>query len=699
MKKLITKKSFLCVLIMTQILMLQAQNTKLPVGAIPGEVDVSPMGAATYTIPIEVVPGTQGMQPNLSIVYNSMSGFGLLGMKWDLAGLSRITRTGKVRYFDYSDQPGGITFSGGPFLLDGKRLILLWDTNDTYATEEENYMRVYSIKQQGSLSHFIAYTDDGSVIEYGKTGNSKQFMADNSGDVLSWYINKITDANGNYMTFTYASNQDGEMLIQTILYTMNDAVKLKNYASVNFGYKDIPSDLGRNTYFIDGRNKNQLKILDYITVYYGKDDVGVIKPNRGDPIRVRKYQFNYMHEYSNELPQRTVHLKEVLLFGGEIDNNNEKLNATTIDWGDQEYKPSFSDDLVNTDTAPLQNGYILPGDFNGDGYTDYVVYAQTNLKDKWTLYTYSPEDNSFRKSKSGSHSKDAVVFKVNLDGTGSVQLSFIESFSTAPNIFFFNNSGRRDSLGSNYKKYFLGDFSGNGKTDIIFMTDSSYCSFISYIDRVKSYKHFPENIKCKARVGDFHGRGTSMLEVILHTGEIGIYGWNGGGFSYSYRMGYPSDYFNARYSGDFNGDGITDLLTFDGNNFFVSFGKGNGTYTNSTPITDGDLNNQSVANHSLGWHVPLSPIMIADLDGDGIDDIIQLIGTSVIILYSKGCLKTGSSYSYRYSKSGGQFVSYSSQPENVTIADIFNDGFLNVVAKDHTSSPKILQLHKNKQYD
>ncbi|MDR1346078.1 MAG: hypothetical protein LBK03_05190, partial [Bacteroidales bacterium] len=78
----------------------KAQNTALPVGSLPGSIDVSATGAATYSIPIEVVPGTAGIQPHLSIVYNSQSGRGLLGMKWTLGGLSAISRAPQTTYYD-----------------------------------------------------------------------------------------------------------------------------------------------------------------------------------------------------------------------------------------------------------------------------------------------------------------------------------------------------------------------------------------------------------------------------------------------------------------------------------------------------------------------------------------------------------------------------------------------------------------------
>ncbi len=73
---------------------------KVAVGAIGGTVDVTALGGASYSIPIQVPEGMGGIEPNLSIVYNSQSGNGLLGWGWTLGGLSAITRVGQTDYHD-----------------------------------------------------------------------------------------------------------------------------------------------------------------------------------------------------------------------------------------------------------------------------------------------------------------------------------------------------------------------------------------------------------------------------------------------------------------------------------------------------------------------------------------------------------------------------------------------------------------------
>jgi len=180
-------------------------------GITQGQLDISPQGAAVYSIPIAVPPGVNGLQPNLSLVYNSQAGNGPLGVGWGLSGLSSISRCPAT--LDQDGFTGGINFNTSDrFCLDGQRLVVVSGSygvdNSKYRTEVDSLSNITAydtITSNSGPEYFIVKTKDGKTLQYGGIGNSGVKQQGGNGSYIAWNLAKITDSSLNTIDFTYSS--------------------------------------------------------------------------------------------------------------------------------------------------------------------------------------------------------------------------------------------------------------------------------------------------------------------------------------------------------------------------------------------------------------------------------------------------------------------------------------------------------------
>ena len=92
--------------------------------ATPGSLQVDPQGSASYTVPIQITPGTAGMVPVIALQYRSGAGNGLVGNSWGIRGLNAITRCG--RSIDRDGISAGVHFDAtDKFCMDGSVLVAI----------------------------------------------------------------------------------------------------------------------------------------------------------------------------------------------------------------------------------------------------------------------------------------------------------------------------------------------------------------------------------------------------------------------------------------------------------------------------------------------------------------------------------------------------------------------------------------------
>ncbi|MBL7069350.1 MAG: hypothetical protein ISS34_05785 [Candidatus Omnitrophica bacterium] len=213
-------------------------------------------GAATMSIPITVPPGRKNMQPNLALSYSSNNSNGICGVGWAIPAnyIQRSTKDG-IPSYDLSD-----TFL---FMSSGSNAELVNIENNEYRAKIESAFMKYVYDG----SSWIVYDKSGTQYRFGYDAASR--LQENNSKVFGWYLDKVIDVYGNYLTYIYDKPDDGQIYLKEIRYTYG--ADLDYDKSIVFNYEDRSDKLYS---YRSGWKISTSKRLDSIKVYL----VGTTEP-------------------------------------------------------------------------------------------------------------------------------------------------------------------------------------------------------------------------------------------------------------------------------------------------------------------------------------------------------------------------------------------------------------------------------------
>ena len=170
-----------------------------------------------------------------------------------------------------------------------------------------------------------------------------------------------------------------------------------------------------------------------------------------------------------------------------------------------------------------------------------------------------------------------------------------------------------------------GDFNGDGKTDLLTLNDITHGVAIWQMDGTQVAANPQGTINAAggwhfAKTGDFNGDGkTDLLMLNDVTHGVAIWQMNGTQVAANPQVGTINAAAGWRFqdTGDFNGDGKTDLLMLNDTTHGVAVWQMNGTQVTANPQV-------GVINAAGGWHYD----SLRDFNGDGKTDLLLENGTT-----------------------------------------------------------------------
>ncbi len=543
-------------------------------------------GALAYNYQIEVPSGINGLEPSISISYNSHSGLSIgdAGAGWNLNTAS-IYRDINYTLNDNSDDFFRISFNG----INAK---LIYDTKeDRYHTEIESYL---FIKKEGD--YWTVKTNDGKLYRLGYNKDSKL----EQGSITSiWNLDLVEDTYGNKIEYNYLKNPNGDvgvLYLDNVRYGVNEIKFIYNYKLINPSILYSQGNEIKKTGLIDEisvKNNNNI-IRKYIFKYSSLNSLSKFflielkeTDKDGNALPSIKFEYDYGEGWSKTSKWETWvgfgdYTRLAELNGDGLTDIMKSVPSCTTQ--------NCHNILLNTGNGwneeksqilyPNGFGYYTRlADINGDGLTDIITKSPEgeadillNTGDGWKWASgYLKDKNDSSKWDKLSISLGEYTYVVDLNGDSLADIIHKNPYDEAEILLNTGNGWKEDSSWKTdikLDKYTsISDVNGDGLVDVI--SKSPY----------------------------------SSSKVLLNTGG----GWR------SVNWDIPIDLGDYTTLVDLNGDGLADIIHKDlYNEANIALNTGSGW--------------KIIKNSGLSMSVPLSQYtQLTDVNGDGLADIIRSV--------------------------------------------------------------------------
>ncbi|APZ47808.1 hypothetical protein BW723_16555 [Polaribacter reichenbachii] len=604
------------------------------IGETMGELSVSLTGGANYDIPITVPSGINGVQPNISISYDSQSGMGLAGYGWNIKGVSAITRIPSSKYHDNSIGGVNLDHNENRFALDGNRLILRSGTYGGDGAEYETEVfsnlkitshRTFSYGHYDGPEYFKVLYPDGSIAYYGYSTDSKTEI---NYLISYWQNNQGIRINYEYLNHrNYSSPGGNTNIIKKISYgsRLNDIPK----SVIVFEYEDI----SRNDLSGIGGN-----------MYYNPDILSKIIVNNNS-IKYREYNLTYNTSSLNY--QRLESIQE------KSGDNTKSHSPIFFDYSDSNSSVTYNGLTANLNLLNIEqrNSETRSLDLNGNGKMDFIVFPRDN-KDKFWV---------FQDIKGGNNSAYEIPTNVFKDVFPITSLSHNNKVLSGQNLVFIEETSNQ----VNFKIISKAPASAGGYPVRLdyektwnaprYIHTINNCGSDGGVRNITTSVNSGQTSNVNANVINaanlIHSNGVANYTADQLVLKPGFKAKNGSTFNGTATNNVTKLIPNTYVSGDFNGDGLTDIIAISENysrsvcnEVWINPRIGRDCRCTGSPVNDGnskvffvDLNRNSNSNPiqigtlSKSITKDTDKILVADFNGDGKSNILHIVEGKVFV--------------------------------------------------------------------